>query len=84
MNILLHICCAPCAVYPAARLQDEGFSVRGYFYNPKVHPVLENRKRMSTVQDFAARKGLSVSYREGYVLDEFLGRVAGKGPGRCE
>jgi epoxyqueuosine reductase len=82
--ILFHICCAPCSIYPLSRLREEGFSVQGYFYNPNIHPYLEYRKRMSTVRDFSVRAGLSVSYREGYDLDEFLVRVAGKGPGRCE
>lgn len=84
MNILFHICCAPCAVYPLSRLRTQGFSVRGYFYNPNIHPYVEYQKRMSTVQDFAVRSGLSVSYRDGYDLDEFLVRVAGKGHERCE
>jgi len=82
--VLLHICCAPCAVHPSARLREEGFSVQGYFYNPNIHPYREYRKRMSTVREFSARTGLPVLYREGYDLDEFLLRTAGKGPGRCE
>ena len=84
MNILFHICCAPCAINPLSHLRKQGFSVQGYFYNPNIHPYLEYQKRMSTVQEFSARAGLSVSYRDGYDLDEFLNRVAGKGPGRCE
>jgi predicted adenine nucleotide alpha hydrolase (AANH) superfamily ATPase len=84
MNILFHICCAPCAIYPLSRLRKQGFSIQGYFYNPNIHPYLEYQKRMSTVQEFSALAGLSVSYRDGYDLDEFLIRVAGKGSGRCE
>jgi epoxyqueuosine reductase len=84
MNILLHICCAPCAVYPLSRLREDGFSVQGYWYNPNIHPYLEYRKRMDTLQEFSARADLPVAYRDGYDLDAFLGRVAGKGPGRCE
>jgi epoxyqueuosine reductase len=84
MNIIFHICCAPCSIYPLSRLREEGFSVQGYFYNPNIHPYLEYRKRMSTVQEFSDRAGLPVSYRDGYDLDEFLVRVAGRGPGRCE
>jgi epoxyqueuosine reductase len=84
MNILFHICCAPCAIYPLSRLRKQGFSVQGYFYNPNIHPYLEYQKRMNTVQEFSARAGLSVLYRDGYDLDEFIIRVAGKGKGRCE
>ena len=84
MNILFHICCAPCAIYPLSRLQEEGFAVQGYFYNPNIHPYLEYQKRLRTLQEFSTRIGLSVSYDEGDDLDEFLVRVAGKGTGRCE
>ena len=71
-------------MYPLSRLREEGFSVQGYFYNPNIHPYLEYRKRMSAVQEFSGHAVLSVLYREGYDLDAFLVRVAGKGPGRCE
>jgi predicted adenine nucleotide alpha hydrolase (AANH) superfamily ATPase len=84
MNMLLHICCAPCAIYPLARLRDAGFSVRGYWYNPNIHPYREYEKRMSTVREFSGREALPVSYRDGYDLDEFLVRTAGTGAGRCE
>ena len=82
--IIIHICCAPCAIYPLSRLQEEGFTVQGYFYNPNIHPYLEYEKRMITVREFSSRMDLPMSYAEGYDLDEFLVRVAGKGTGRCE
>jgi len=84
MNMLLHICCAPCAIYPLVRLREAGLSVRGYWYNPNIHPYREYEKRMSTVREFAGKVELRVSYRDGYDLDEFLVRTAGKGSGRCE
>ena len=84
MNIFLHICCAPCALYPYFRLKEEGFEPTGYFYNPNIHPYLEYKKRLDTVKEFSSRVGLEVQYRDGYDLDEFLLRVAGKGTQRCE
>jgi epoxyqueuosine reductase len=84
MKVLLHICCAPCALYPYFRLKEEGFETIGYFYNPNIHPYQEYRKRLDTVKDFSARVGLDVSYRDGYDLDDFLLRVVGKGSHRCE
>ena len=84
MRILLHSCCAPCLVVPLDDLWSQGHEITTLFYNPNIHPYLEYRKRMSTVQEFSARAGLSVSYRDGYDLDEFIIRVAGKGKGRCE
>jgi len=84
MNIFLHICCAPCAVYPYFRLKEEGMDPVGYFYNPNIHPYQEYRKRLDTVREFAGRIGLEVLYRDGYDLDQFLFRVAGTGALRCE
>lgn len=84
MNILFHICCAPCALYPFSRMKEDGLTPVGFFYNPNIHPYQEYKKRLDTVKDFAARVGLDVSYQDGYDLDEFLVRVAGTGPRRCE
>lgn len=56
----------------------------GYFYNPNIHPYQEYRKRLDTVREFSGRVGLEVLYRDGYDLDQFLVRVAGTGPLRCE
>jgi epoxyqueuosine reductase len=84
MEIFFHICCAPCALYPYYRLREEGFEPTGYFYNPNIHPYQEYRKRLDTVKEFAGRVGLEVLYRDGYELDQYLLRVAGKGAERCE
>ncbi len=78
------MCCAPCAIYPYYRLKEEGFEPRGFFYNPNIHPYLEYRRRLDTVREFAGRVGLDVTFRDGYDLDEFLVRVAGRGALRCE
>lgn len=84
MNIYLHICCAPCALYPYFRLKEEGFEPKGYFYNPNIHPYLEYKKRLDTVKEFSSRVGLEVHYQDDYDLDQFLLRTAGKGTQRCE
>ncbi len=84
MKILFHICCAPCALYPYYRMKEEGMDPLGFFYNPNIHPFTEYRKRLDTVKDFSLRVGLEVRYRDGYDLEEFLARVAGKGALRCE
>jgi len=84
MKVFFHVCCAPCAIYPYYRLREEGMVPTGYFYNPNIHPYLEYRKRMDAVREFALRTGLDVIYQDGYDLDEFLTRTAGKGPLRCE
>jgi len=84
MDLLLHVCCAPCAVYPFFRLKEEGLEPKGFFYNPNIHPYQEYRKRLETVQDFSARVGMDMIYRDSYDLDHFLSRVVKKGAHRCE
>jgi len=84
MNILFHICCAPCALYPYFRLKEEGMEPTGYFYNPNIHPYQEYKRRLDTVREFSNRVGLEVRYHDGYDLDQFLSRVVGTGAGRCE
>ncbi len=84
MKIFFHICCAPCTLYPYYRLREEGMVPAGYFYNPNIHPYTEYKKRLDTVKEFSIRVGLEVIIRDGYDLDEFLVRTAGKGSRRCE
>ncbi|PIZ84771.1 MAG: hypothetical protein COX96_02010, partial [Candidatus Omnitrophica bacterium CG_4_10_14_0_2_um_filter_44_9] len=55
MKALLHICCGPCAVYPARALKNEGFDVDGFFYNPNIHPYSEYKKRYEAVLAAAER-----------------------------
>ena len=54
MKTLLHVCCAPCAVYPLQRLKEEKAQIAGFFYNPNIHPCDEYQKRKQSVIDYAA------------------------------
>lgn len=49
-RILLHICCAACATTVIKRLQEIGYEVIGYFYNPNIYPVKEYYQRLTFVQ----------------------------------
>ena len=35
MKILLHICCAPCTIYPLKVLRGEGHDVKGFLLQPE-------------------------------------------------
>lgn len=45
-KILLHACCGICSGYPISLLQDMGYSVVVYFYNPNIFPEEEYNKRL--------------------------------------
>jgi predicted adenine nucleotide alpha hydrolase (AANH) superfamily ATPase len=44
-KILLNVCCAPDATHCINVLQEEGFYVITYFYNPNIHPEEEYKAR---------------------------------------
>lgn len=83
MKILLHMCCAPCSIYPLEILQDEGARVFGFFYNPNIHPYQEFRRRLETVEQFAGSSGLEIIYRDEYDVVSFLRQVAFRESQRC-
>jgi predicted adenine nucleotide alpha hydrolase (AANH) superfamily ATPase len=83
VKILLHICCAPCAIYPLRILREEGNEVCGLFYNPNIHPYLEYRRRLDTLTSYAGPEGLAVIREEAYPLEEFLQQIAFREEERC-
>ncbi|MBW1698459.1 MAG: epoxyqueuosine reductase QueH [Deltaproteobacteria bacterium] len=83
MKILLHICCAPCAIYPVETLRSEGFEVMGFFYRHNIHPYTECLKRQQTLASYAESIDLKVIYQKEYLLEEFLRAVSFRESARC-
>jgi predicted adenine nucleotide alpha hydrolase (AANH) superfamily ATPase len=83
MKILLHICCAPCTVYPAESLSILGHQVRGFFYNPNIHPYQEFLRRSAALEDYAEQTGLPIIWDRSYHLEEFLRNVVFREQERC-
>jgi epoxyqueuosine reductase len=85
MKILLHICCAPCAIYPFKELiKDSSNEVKGFFYNPNIHPVAEEEKRRQALADFAGKEDFEVIFEQ-YNAEEFFKRIGSEheAPLRC-
>jgi predicted adenine nucleotide alpha hydrolase (AANH) superfamily ATPase len=80
---LLHICCAPCTIYPLRILKGEGNEVTGLFHNPNIHPYLEYRKRLETVETYTDQAGLTIIREEGYRPEEYLRQIAFREEERC-
>jgi predicted adenine nucleotide alpha hydrolase (AANH) superfamily ATPase len=83
MKILLHICCAPCAIYPVAALAGKDYEVHGFFFNPNIHPYQEFTRRAATLVDFASRVALPVIWDRSYPLEEFLRTLVFREAERC-
>ncbi|MFH1191512.1 MAG: epoxyqueuosine reductase QueH [Candidatus Omnitrophota bacterium] len=71
MDILLHICCGPCLIYPFRRLKDQGFNVRGFYFNPNICPVSEYYRRLEALKVLSQEFSLAVEYPEHKESDFF-------------
>jgi len=83
MKILMHICCAPCAVYPFLKLREEFEEIMGFWYNPNIHPLLEYRRRLEAVKIWAEKENVRVIYKDEYGLRKFLRQVVYREERRC-
>ena len=83
VRILLHICCAPCTIYPLRVLREEGGEVSGVFTNPNIHPYQEYRKRRETLEMYASQEKLPIIWEKTYPIEEFLRQVAFREAERC-
>ena len=50
-TVLLHICCGVCGIYSLRKLKNDGFSVKGFFYNPNIHPQDEYARRKEVAEE---------------------------------
>lgn len=83
MKILLHICCAPCSIYPVEFLRGQGMDINGYFFNPNIHPYTEYSRRKDTLEEYAGKIGLKVIFSDAYLLEEYLRGVVYREEERC-
>jgi predicted adenine nucleotide alpha hydrolase (AANH) superfamily ATPase len=83
MRILLHICCGPCAIFPVRTFQSEGHELRGYYFNPNIHPYQEYQRRRVALEQLARETNLPVIYAEDYDLEDFLRQTAFRETQRC-
>ena len=83
MKVLLHICCANCAIYPIKTFREKGLDVMGFFYRHNIHPYTECLKRQQALQSYAEQIDLKVIYQEGYDLEGFIQNVVFRESERC-
>lgn len=76
-NLLLHICCAPCAVYVFEKLKEE-YDVTGFFYNPNIHPEKEYLFRLEEVKKISEQLEWKMVYGE-YNIKKWFELTKGHG-----
>ena len=69
INILLHVCCGPCAEWPILSLKEEGFSITSFFYNPNIHPKVEQEKRRDNAAKLMQLQGIPFLADDSYMED---------------
>lgn len=83
MKILLHICCAPCAIYPVKILQMDNLEIMGFYYRHNIHPFTECLRRQEALEFYANKINLRVIYQEGYDLEGFIQKIVFRESQRC-
>lgn len=69
MKVLMHMCCAPCAIEPISILKDEKISFEGFFYNPNIHPIDEYERRRDTLKELEKKSKIKVNYINAFLQD---------------
>lgn len=72
MEMVLHMCCAPCTTYSQAFFREKGYILHGYFYNPNIHPYTEYRQRRNTLAEYCRQADIPLNIEEHYDVEEFV------------
>lgn len=87
-EILLHVCCAPCAGSVVERLLEEDWQVVLYWCNPNIYPESEYNKRLAEVERWAEKNEIEL-IKEDEKYKDWLDKVEGlkqemEGGSRCQ
>ena len=85
MDLLLHICCAPCATATIEAWRRDGARLTGACLNPNIQPLAEHQRRYDTLLAYAGDIGLTLIGEPEYDVAGWLRMVAGSDepPARC-
>jgi len=81
-DLLLHVCCAPCATVVRRSFRDEGFEIAAWFHNPNIHPFSEWTRRADALRAWAVEEDLPLEIDDSYPLEENLAMLLAASP-RC-
>ncbi len=79
MDVFLHICCGPCALYPLEVFKERGIRVTGFFYNPNIHPYMEFERRVKALEEVVALNRVDIVWATpAYGLRKWLSLIGDK------
>lgn len=82
-RLLVHICCAPCAIHTFSELRKNFKEVFAFWYNPNIHPFLEYQRRLEAVRIWVEREKVRILYKDDYELKGFLRQIVYREEERC-
>ena len=74
-DLLLHVCCGPCAEYPVQSLCEEGFSLTAFFSNPNIHPLMEQQRRRDNAAKLMQQRSIPFLEDDSYMEDIWLAKA---------
>ena len=78
MKLLLHTCCAPCALALLNETKRDHCETTGFFYNPNIQPSFEYSKRKNEAEAFFRSLNLNFVSPE-YDARDFFSGIGGSG-----
>ena len=72
MNILLHVCCSNCALYPIKILRSRSHDFTGFWFNPNIHPYEEYQSRLASLKKLSDLWHVNIHYLEEYKPEEYF------------
>lgn len=64
MKLLIHTCCANCAIYPFERLRTLGINYTGIWFNPNIQPFKEYQLRLDSLKRLSEEWRFPVIYND--------------------
>ena len=72
MQILVHVCCAPCLSGSRIGFENEGIDITGYWFNPNIQPWTEYQKRRDELKRYQELDPIRMEYNDLYPLRSFI------------
>ena len=83
MKLLLHACCAICAIGSLEGLKQEIYEPVAFFFNPNIHPYREFTLRLEACREYFPARQIPLVENPAYRLEEFLTGALEAGQERC-
>ncbi|HCC35656.1 MAG TPA: hypothetical protein DEQ02_08500 [Ruminococcaceae bacterium] len=83
-KLLLHACCAPCAIKCIESLKAEPVSPALFWFGPNIHPFTEYESRKNALITFAESSGTELIIKDEYGLRNFIKGIFPAIDDRCD